>query len=60
MSAEHAPVIFLDIDGVLNRTKAATHIRLDDDVSRAHAPAAVRPTSHPAAARTPRAARELD
>ena len=28
----HAPVIFLDIDGVLNRTRAATHIRLDDDL----------------------------
>uniref|UniRef100_A0A6U6HSI4 FCP1 homology domain-containing protein n=1 Tax=Odontella aurita TaxID=265563 RepID=A0A6U6HSI4_9STRA len=26
------PVIFLDIDGVLNRTKHATHIRLDDDL----------------------------
>ena len=25
-------VIFLDIDGVLNRTRAATHIRLDDDL----------------------------
>ena len=27
-----APVIFLDIDGVLNRTMSATHIRLDDDL----------------------------
>lgn len=26
------PIIFLDIDGVLNRTKHATHIRLDDDL----------------------------
>ena len=26
------PVIFLDIDGVLNRTVHATHIRLDDDL----------------------------
>ena len=26
------PVLFLDIDGVLNRTKSATHIRLDDDL----------------------------
>eukprot|EP00435_Cladocopium_sp_Y103_P071558 s649_g37.t2 len=25
-------VIFLDIDGVLNRTRAATHIRLDEDL----------------------------
>ena len=25
-------IIFLDIDGVLNRTKHATHIRLDDDL----------------------------
>ena len=25
-------MIFLDIDGVLNRTKSATHIRLDDDL----------------------------
>jgi|EP01049_Picozoa_sp_SAG25_P009685 hypothetical protein len=25
------PVIFLDIDGVLNRTTHATHIRVDDD-----------------------------
>ena len=24
-----APVVFLDIDGVLNTTKAATHIRLE-------------------------------
>ena len=31
-AASHAPVIFLDIDGVLNRTRAATHIRLDDDL----------------------------
>ena len=28
----HAPVIFLDIDGVLNRTRSATHIRVDDDL----------------------------
>ena len=27
-----APVLFLDIDGVLNRTRHATHIRLDDDL----------------------------
>ena len=26
------PVIFLDIDGVLNRTKHNTHIRLDADL----------------------------
>lgn len=26
------PVIFLDIDGVLNRTKHSTHIRLDSDL----------------------------
>ena len=26
------PVIFLDIDGVLNRTRTATHIRIDDDL----------------------------
>ena len=25
-------VIFLDIDGVLNRTRANTHMRLDDDL----------------------------
>ena len=28
----HPPVIFLDLDGVVNRTRAATHIRLDDDL----------------------------
>ena len=28
----HPPVIFLDIDGVLNRTSGATHIRLDQDL----------------------------
>eukprot|EP00439_Symbiodinium_sp_Y106_P071745 s802_g12.t5 len=27
-------VIFLDLDGVLNRTRAATHIRLDEDLLR--------------------------
>lgn len=26
------PVVFLDIDGVLNRTHGATHIRLDEDL----------------------------
>lgn len=26
------PIVFLDIDGVLNRTVAATHIRLDEDL----------------------------
>mmetsp|Transcript_130108 Transcript_130108/g.376417 ORF Transcript_130108/g.376417 Transcript_130108/m.376417 type:complete len:193 (-) Transcript_130108:86-664(-) len=26
------PIIFLDIDGVLNRTRGATHIRLDEDL----------------------------
>ena len=26
------PLVFLDIDGVLNRTMHATHIRLDDDL----------------------------
>ena len=30
--AAHPPVIFLDIDGVLNRTSGATHIRLDQDL----------------------------
>jgi len=30
--AAHPPVIFLDIDGVLNRTSGATHIRLDLDL----------------------------
>ena len=30
--AVHPPVIFLDIDGVLNRTAGATHIRLDQDL----------------------------
>ena len=29
-----AEVIFLDLDGVLNRTRAATHIRLDEDLLR--------------------------
>ena len=28
----HRNLIFLDIDGVLNRTKCATHIRLDEDL----------------------------
>ena len=26
-------IIFLDIDGVLNRTRSATHIRLDEDLT---------------------------
>ena len=30
--ATHPPVVFLDIDGVLNRTSGATHIRLDQDL----------------------------
>ena len=30
--AAHPPVIFLDVDGVLNRTSGATHIRLDQDL----------------------------
>ena len=29
---QHPPVLFLDIDGVLNRTRAATHIRIDEDL----------------------------
>lgn len=29
---ERGPLIFLDIDGVLNRTVKATHVRLDDDL----------------------------
>ena len=32
MHDEHPPVLFLDIDGVLNRTSGATHIRLDQDL----------------------------
>ena len=31
-AAAAAPVIFLDIDGVLNRTRTATHIRLEPDL----------------------------
>ena len=30
--AAATPLVFLDIDGVLNRTVHATHIRLDDDL----------------------------
>jgi predicted transcriptional regulator len=31
-TARERAIIFLDIDGVLNRTVSATHIRLDDDL----------------------------
>ena len=31
-SSQQQPIIFLDIDGVLNRTKHATHIRLDPEL----------------------------
>ena len=30
--SRHPPVLFLDIDGVLNRTAHATHVRVDDDL----------------------------
>ena len=32
VSSQQQPIIFLDIDGVLNRTKHATHIRLDPEL----------------------------
>ena len=32
LQESQAPVLFLDIDGVLNRTRSATHIRIDEDL----------------------------